>query len=275
MSKPDWADFQESIKEYFLSIGADAETNKTVSGVRTNHDVDVYVQTKFLGEDLVWIVEAKHWKTPVTKLHVLALRTIVDDIGADRGFIVSLAGFQTGAFEAASSSNVRLKTFNELKFDTRELVENEILKTYEKRLTLIEDRYWSHSKPTRIKYGLRHDILDFSMNFTGQQLLSTARQAVEAAKQRAYPIDLQSFMKEQKGDSIAHNFQQLTNWLNLNLNHFDEKLLVAEWQMFENGDYSPDVRGKTPEGGWTITEMFAKGGKFEHQDAEIFKKWRT
>jgi hypothetical protein len=36
--------------------------------------------------DIVWIVECKHWKTAVSKLHVLDLREIVSDIGADRGF---------------------------------------------------------------------------------------------------------------------------------------------------------------------------------------------
>jgi hypothetical protein len=258
MTSPTWCDFQEQIKDYFISIGADAETNKRLLGVRTSHDVDVFVQIKFLGEDLVWLVESKHWNSPVTKLHVLALRTIVDDTGADRGFIVSTAGFQKGAHEAAEKTNVKLKTFDELKADSSAYVEAEILKTYDKRLTLIEDRYWSHSKRIRIQYGLRHKMEDFSSQFSGQQMLTTARAAVEAAKSRQYPIDVESFLKEQKGDSIAHNFQQLVNWFNLNLNHFDEKLLDAEWAMFKNGDYKPDTQYKTPEGQITTTGMAAK-----------------
>ncbi len=239
MSVPAWFDFQEKIKDYFLSIGANAETNKTVKGVRTRHDIDVYIQTRFLGEDMTWVVEAKHWKSPVSKLHVLALRTIVDDIGVDRGFIVSSAGFQNGALEAADKTNVRLKTFDELKKDTSEVVESEILKSHEKRLRIIEERYWSHSKTIRIQYGLRHDIMDFQFRFTGQQLLMTARKALQLAKERHYPIDLETFLEEQKGDSIALNFQQFINWLNLNLNHFEEKIFLAEAAMFKNGDYSP------------------------------------
>jgi hypothetical protein len=242
MSTPEWCDFQEEIKEHFISIGADAESNKRVVGVRTKHDVDVFVQTKFLGQDLVWLIEAKHWKKRINKEHVLALRMIVDDVGADRGFIISKAGFQKGAMEAANSSNVKLKTFEELKVETKGFIETEILKSYEKRLNSIEDRYWSHSKRTRIEYDLRHDVTDMSMIFTGQNLLSVARIAVEAAKTRKYPIDLATHMKEHKGDIIAHNFQQLTNWLNLNLNHFDKKLQEAEWAMFENGDYKPNIK---------------------------------
>ncbi|GAF60420.1 restriction endonuclease [Psychrobacter sp. JCM 18903] len=237
--EPSWYEFQENIKEHFNSLGADAETNVRIQGVRTCHDIDIFVKTRFLGENITWIVEAKYWKSKVTKAQVLTLRSIVDDIGADRGFIISVAGFQSGAFEAANNTNVKLKTFDELKIDTKGLIETEILKTYYKRLLLLEDRYWSHSKRLRIEYGLRHEIMDFSMQFTGQQLLMTARTAIMAAEKRKYPIQLESFLKEQKGEKIAHNFQQLSIWLNLNLNHFEEKLLMAEWEMYKNGDYKP------------------------------------
>lgn len=206
---------------------------------------------------MVWLVEAKFWKTKVSKAHVLAFRTIVEEIGADRGFMVSSEGFQRGAVQAAKNTNVKLKGLAEMKSETKGMVESEIIKTFQKRLTLIEDRYWSHSKDLRNKYGLRHEITDWSRNFVGQQLLTTAREALMAAEQREYPIDLETNLKEQKGDSIAHNFQQLSNWLNLNLNHFEEKLLVAEWGMYENGEYRPDTT-KTPDGETTTTEFIAK-----------------
>lgn len=78
-----------------------------------------------------------------------------------------------------------------------------------------------------------------------------------AAEERNYPIDLESFLKEQQGEKIAHNFQQLSMWLNLNLNHFEEKLLNAEWEMYKNGDYSPDT-SRTRDNETTTTEMMAK-----------------
>ena len=259
MSKnSDWFKFQEDIKNHFSSLGADSETNVRVQGVRTCHDIDIFVKNRFLGENITWIIEAKHWKSKVTKAQVLTLRSIVDDIGADRGFIISLAGFQSGAFEAANNTNVKLKTFDELKVDTKGLIETEILKTYYKRLLLLEDRYWSHSKRLRIEYGLRHEVMDLSMQFTGQQLLTTARTAIMAAEERKYPIQLESFLKEQKGEKIAHNFQQLSMWLNLNLNHFEEKLLVAEWEMYENGDYKPNTKHRTKDGEQTTTELMAE-----------------
>lgn len=43
--KIDWFEFQEDIKDHFNSLGADAETNVRVQGVRTCHDIDVLVKT--------------------------------------------------------------------------------------------------------------------------------------------------------------------------------------------------------------------------------------
>lgn len=257
-STRDWFDFQEQIKDYFISIGADARTNVRIQGTRTSHDVDVYVTSKFLGEDVTWIIEAKKWKTKVSKAQVLTLRSIVNDIGSDRGFIVSSAGFQKGAFEAAEKTNIKLKTFDELKTETKEYIESAILNMHKKRLGIIEDRYWSHTKSIRIQYGLRHDVGEMKFKFIGQQILTVARGAIMAAENRDYPIDLETFLEEQKGDRKASNFQQLSNWLNLNLNHFDEKLLLAEWEMHKNGHYNPTPFRRSENGIFT-TELAARG----------------
>jgi len=51
----------------------------------------------------------------VTKLHVLALREIVADVGADRGILLSEAGFQSGAIEAAKLTNVHVTSLARLR----------------------------------------------------------------------------------------------------------------------------------------------------------------
>jgi hypothetical protein len=60
-------------------------------------------------------VECKHWKEPVSKLHVLALRAIVTDVGADKGILLSEAGFQSGAIEASNLTNVQVATLADLR----------------------------------------------------------------------------------------------------------------------------------------------------------------
>lgn len=189
----------------------------------------------------------------------------MDDIGADRGFIVSNVGFQKGALEAADKTNIKLKTFEELISDTRGFAESEILRGYLERVNLLEDRYWSHSKRTRIEYGLCHDILDYVFTFTGQELLATARSAIMAAEARNYPINPHMVLTKHKGEAFAENFQQLCNWLNLNLNHLDERILNTEWRMFENGDYKPHT-GRTKKGNLYTTELMAKSIMGRHEE---------
>src|SRR5262245_46606631 len=85
----DWRAYQEEVAAFFRSIGLDAKTDARLQGTRTVHDVDVVVESSHVGFDLLWVVECKLWKEAVSKLHVLALRMIVQDLGADRGIIVS------------------------------------------------------------------------------------------------------------------------------------------------------------------------------------------
>jgi hypothetical protein len=240
-AKPEWYDFQETICNHFLSIGARAETNVSIQGTRTTHAIDILVRIKYLGQDMLWIVEAKKWNSKINKLQVLGLRTIINDIGADKGFIISQKGFQSGAIEAAQNSNIKLSTFNQLIDETKEFVQSEIIQNYEKRLILLETRYWSHEKKIRVKYGLRGEVWDYPVIFSGNILLLTAHWVVKAAKMKIYPIDLETYMVEKKGILTANNFNELTNWLNLNLNFLDEKILKAEMEMIRNGDFNPDL----------------------------------
>lgn len=242
----DWYKFQEEICAYFNSIGAEAKTNQSVQGVRTSHDIDILVKTKFLGEDLTWVIEAKNWKTRVPKEKVLALRTIVDDIGADRGFIVSLSGFQSGAFEAAENSNVKLRTIEELKQLTSELIEDEILKGYKDRARLLNKRYWAHKKSVRKDYGLRPEIGDNRLIFSGAALLGVVQMAILQAEQKEYPINVDTCYEKKSGSDVVNNFQQLRNWLNLNLNLLDYEILQAEYRMMKNGDFNPNVERLNP-----------------------------
>jgi restriction system protein len=69
-----WQEYQEEVAACFRSLGLDAITNHSVPGVRTTHDIDVFVRAHQVGFDVVWVVECKQWSKPVNKLHVLALR---------------------------------------------------------------------------------------------------------------------------------------------------------------------------------------------------------
>lgn len=81
-----------------------------MQGVRAKHEIDVHVKFHRSGIECTWIVECKLWKTKVPKEKVMALKSIVDDVGADRGIIVSEEGFQSGAFDAVRDTNITLVT---------------------------------------------------------------------------------------------------------------------------------------------------------------------
>ena len=244
--RPDWYNFQEDICKYFISLGVEAKTNQSIKGVRTSHDIDVLVKTKYLGEEITWIIEAKDWKSNVPKEKVLALRTIVDDVGADRGYVISKIGFQSGAYEAAENSNVFLKTFEQLQEATEELIQEKILQAYKVRANIIDRKYWSHKKEIRKKYNLRGEMYEFRLYFSGTILLTKVHGAIRNGEKQKYPMHVDTQHEKKAGNDIINNFQQLRNWLDLNLNLLDSEILNAEYQMMINSDFNPDLERLNP-----------------------------
>ncbi|MCW2120549.1 hypothetical protein M2326_002870 [Flavobacterium sp. 7A] len=167
------------------------------------------------------------------------MRTIVEDIGADRGFIISENGFQSGAIESAEKTNIQLTTYEDFKKVTKESIQSGVIQVYKDRLNLLETRYWSHSKKIRKKYGLRGEICDYTVTFSGHSLMHIAHMAISSAMNNDYTISLDTHSAEKRGNLAANNFPELTNWLNLNLNFLDEKILKAEIEMMKNGDFNP------------------------------------
>ena len=104
-----WQDYQEAAAAVFRDLGCTADVDKTVSGARSTHDVDVYVTFRQFGQECRWIVECKLWSKPVTKETVHALRSRAEDLGADRGVIFSESGFQAGARTAAQNTDILLQ----------------------------------------------------------------------------------------------------------------------------------------------------------------------
>ena len=136
-----WHEYQEDVAEFFKSIGAQAETEAKVKGVRGVHKVDVLVKFKHFGIDVIWIIECKLWKTSIPKEKVLALQQIVQDIGADRGVIMSESGFQAGAIKSAAVSNITLSSLSELRDTSTEELYKLKLKLISSKLEQLTNRY--------------------------------------------------------------------------------------------------------------------------------------
>ena len=109
-----WQQYQEQVAEVFRAASCDATPDALIEGMRAKHKVDVQVIFKRHGIRCLWIVECKYWNSKVTKEKVMALKSIVDDCGADRGLIVSRMGFQSGAIRASTKTNITLTSIDEL-----------------------------------------------------------------------------------------------------------------------------------------------------------------
>ena len=126
-----WKELQKEVAELFRSVGCSSDEDQKVTGVRGEHKIDVYVNFKALSVDCSWIVECKHWNSNVTKEKVLALQSIVQDVGADKGVLVAKKGFQSGAIRCAQKSNIILTNLEDL----RRYIDDEIKTSGWKSLT--------------------------------------------------------------------------------------------------------------------------------------------
>ena len=107
-----WKELQDDVALLLNQSGYRAVSPCTIDTVRGKVEVDVLVESP---DELVKriVCECKFWNSSVPKEKVHAFRTVVQDSGASLGLLISQAGFQSGAIEAANLSNVRLMTWNE------------------------------------------------------------------------------------------------------------------------------------------------------------------
>jgi len=185
-----WQEYQEEVAEFFRSVGAETKVNHVIQGVRTTHAIDVFVKLHYVGFDVVWIVECKHWNSKVTKLHVLALREIVSDIGADRGIFLCEAGFQSGAVEAATLTNVHVKSLADLRGTASADINAMRLRELFDRTEICRQRYWDIPKSKRIECGLRPDVPEGG--YSGDHVIELANQLLSKAIRGNYPFDIDS-----------------------------------------------------------------------------------
>lgn len=182
-----WKEYQEEAATFFRGLGLDAQTDVTVQGVRTRHDIDVLVKSHHVGFDVTWLIECKHWQSRVSKLHVLVLREIVADIGADRGILLSETGFQSGAIEAATLTNVHATSLAEVrKSASKEIMSMRLRELYD-RIEECREHYWNIPKKDRIEYGLRPEVGDHA-GYSGAKVIDLAYDLLSKAFRGTFPI---------------------------------------------------------------------------------------
>lgn len=220
----DWNDYQEESAALFRSMGLDAATNVTVQGVRTTHAVDVVVKSHHAGFDVTWLVECKHWKTPVSKMHVLALREIVADTGSDRGMLLCEAGFQSGAVEAANLTNVRVTSLENVRSTAGAEISAMRLRELYDRVEDCRARYWDIPKSHRIERGLRPEV--GAWGYSGARDMETCGELITCAFRGLYPFSpdsLQALVAFGK-DRVFNSPEEVIATVEPLINELEEKL---------------------------------------------------
>jgi restriction system protein len=185
-----WKQYQEDTAEFFRTLGLTAVTDVSLQGVRTKHDVDVLVTFCVAGFEIMWVIECKHWQSPVTKLHVLGFREILSDLGADRGIILCESGFQSGAIEAAALTNVQVASLAVLTVSSKSAIYAVRLQELYDRTQSCKKRYWGIPKYTRIDKGLRFGTGgDVSNSYSGARVVELANDLIARAFRGIYPMD--------------------------------------------------------------------------------------
>lgn len=120
MSSMSWRQYQKRIAKFFRGLECDAEVEAKVVGARAVHKIDVWVRFKKFGLEIKWVIECKKWTSAISKEKVLALKSVVEDVGADRGILIAESGFQSGAIRAAEKTNITLTDLDELMKNAQE-----------------------------------------------------------------------------------------------------------------------------------------------------------
>jgi hypothetical protein len=138
----DWRDYQERVARLFRELGCSAEVGISVQGARGVHAIDVWVVFERFGLEHRWAVECKRWKRRVPKEKVLTFKSIVEDVGADKGIFVAESGFQSGAINAANSTNILLTKFADLQAQAESDIQSIVLERLERKFFALDSRAW-------------------------------------------------------------------------------------------------------------------------------------
>jgi hypothetical protein len=132
LARAPWHQYQTDAAQVMAGLGCLVEIDAVVQGARALHRVDVAVRLQDWGISQTWLVECKHQKRRVTKSAVEALKSIVLDIGAEKAFLLSEAGFQPAAVAAAEKTSVSLSSLEELRAKLAPGLRTRLLSSLEK-----------------------------------------------------------------------------------------------------------------------------------------------
>jgi restriction system protein len=108
-----WQALQTEVGRILIECGFDVEVEKKIQSARGTVELDVYADETIRGRRYAIACECKYWKSRIPQAVVHGFRTVVQEIGANIGYIISMEGFQSGAVSASDLTNLKLVTWQE------------------------------------------------------------------------------------------------------------------------------------------------------------------
>lgn len=108
-----WQALQTDVGRILNECGFDVEVERKIQSARGNVELDVYAEETVRGRKYAIACECKYWKSRIPQAVVHGFRTVVQEIGANIGYIISMEGFQSGAVSSSDLTNLKLVTWQE------------------------------------------------------------------------------------------------------------------------------------------------------------------
>lgn len=116
---PQWKELESIIERLHRAFHPSASIEKNVRLLgklsKTLREIDIVVKQKFGPQEILLIVECKHWKRKIDVKAVEGFAGVVKDVGAHIGIMVSAKGFSQGARNLAERRQINLYTFRDTK----------------------------------------------------------------------------------------------------------------------------------------------------------------
>jgi restriction system protein len=113
-SSPDsWQALQTEVGRILSECGFAVEVERKFDSARGAVELDVYAAETIRGRRYAIVCECKYWKSRIPQAVIHGFRTVVQEVGANVGYIVSLEGFQSGAIAASELTNIELVTWEQ------------------------------------------------------------------------------------------------------------------------------------------------------------------
>jgi hypothetical protein len=223
----DWREYQQVTAELFSSLGLESAIDHTVEGARGVHNVDVWVTFKYLGLEIKWLIECKFWQTAVPKSTVLTLQQIAQDVGADRAFLMSETGFQSGALKVTQNTNITLTSLEDLRVSARGEILNASLTAANRRIAEL-DGALKHFMMDENGKPFPCSMIDMDEILTASGAVFLLRLSIQKAFAQDFPI---TFHAVETCESVVNpNLETFVNNLTAAISDLSDRVKRLELQ---------------------------------------------